>query len=118
MIQIKHAYEPPQPIDGTRFLVDRVWLRRLKRESLQLADWRKEVAPSDDLRRWFGHKPERWNGFLERYFTKLDADPEVWRPLLDAARPAGSALRTRRRRHLLFLPPPYDENKTKHMCMK
>ena len=97
MIQIKHAYEPPQPIDGTRFLVDRVWLRRLKRESLQLADWRKEVAPSDDLRRWFGHKPERWNGFLERYFTEL-----------------GHASRARVRPSPQDVPPVHDEEGTRH----
>lgn len=86
MIKIKRAYEEPEPADGRRVLVDRFWPRGLKKEALQLDDWIKEVAPSDALRRWFGHDPQRWDAFKQRYWSELDEQPERWRPLLEAAR--------------------------------
>ncbi len=55
MITVKRVYEPPAPEDGKRFLVERLWPRGVKRETLQLDGWLKDVAPSDALRRWFGH---------------------------------------------------------------
>lgn len=86
-IQLKRAYDPPEPGDGKRFLVDRLWPRGVKKVDLPLNGWLKEVAPSDDLRRWFGHDPARWDEFRRRYTEELDAlDPAVFRPLLDAAR--------------------------------
>lgn len=86
MIKVKRVYEPPEPDDGPCFLVDRLWPRGVKREALELNGWLRELAPSDELRRWFGHDPARWEAFQHRYFAELDAKPGVWEPLLEAAR--------------------------------
>ena len=86
MIQIKRVYEPAAPRDGTRFLVDRLWPRGVRKETLKLSAWTKEVAPSDSLRRWFNHDPKRWEEFQRRYFAELDERPEASQPLLEAAR--------------------------------
>ena len=85
-IKVKRVYEPSVPNDGACFLVDRLWPRGMKREALQLDGWLKEVAPSDTLRRWFGHDPKKWEEFRRRYFVELDGRPEAWRPILEAAR--------------------------------
>jgi uncharacterized protein YeaO (DUF488 family) len=85
MIRVKRAYDPPEPADGLRFLVDRLWPRGIKKESLQVNEWLKEVAPSDDLRRWFGHDPAKWEEFCRRYQAELDVSSVAWRSLLDAA---------------------------------
>ena len=85
-IKVKRVYEPSALNDGACFLVDRLWPRGMKREALQLDGWLKEVAPSDTLRRWFGHDPKKWEEFRRRYFIELDGRPEVWRPILEAAR--------------------------------
>jgi uncharacterized protein YeaO (DUF488 family) len=69
-----------------RVLVDRLWPRGVEREALRLDNWSKGVAPSDPLRRWFGHDPALWNEFRRRYFAELDSKPEVWQPILEAAR--------------------------------
>jgi uncharacterized protein YeaO (DUF488 family) len=84
MIQVKRAYDPPNSDDGTRFLVDRLWPRGVKKEDLLLEGWLKEVAPSDELRRWFGHDPLKWQDFQERYWAELEDKPEAWQPILDA----------------------------------
>ncbi len=85
MIFIKRAYDPPGEDDGQRILVDRLWPRGVKKESLKMDSWNKEVAPSDALRTWFGHDVDRWCEFNERYFAELDDMPAAWNPLLDAA---------------------------------
>jgi len=85
MIRAKRAYEPPAAEDGTRFLVDRIWPRGVKKEALDIEGWLKQVAPSDDLRRWFGHDPEKWDEFRERYFAELESKQEALDPLRDAA---------------------------------
>lgn len=85
MIKVKRAYEDPAPEDGRRFLVDRLWPRGLKKDALKLDGWLKEVAPSNELRRWFDHDPDRWEDFRQRYSAELDNRPEHWRPLLEAA---------------------------------
>lgn len=85
MILIKRAYDPPVPEDGTRFLVDRIWPRGIKREALKLDAWLKDVAPSDNLRRWFGHDAAKWAEFQKRYFAELDDRHESWQPILIAA---------------------------------
>lgn len=69
---MKRAYEPPAPDDGIRVLVDRVWPRGRSREALALAGWERDVAPSDELRRWFGHDPGRWDAFRRRYRVELE----------------------------------------------
>lgn len=86
MFKIKRVYDPCEPADGLRFLVDRLWPRGLKKETLQLAGWLKELAPSDDLRRWFGHDPARWEEFCLRYHAELEAQEGVWGPLLETGR--------------------------------
>lgn len=77
-IRLKRAYEEPEPDDGFRVLVDRLWPRGVGKEEIALDRWMKEIAPSDDLRRWYDHDPERWDEFRERYETELDGmDEEV-----------------------------------------
>ncbi len=85
MIQFKRVYEPPQRGDGTRFLVERLWPRGIKKEELHAKSWLKEVAPSDELRRWFNHDPKKWTGFKRRYAAELNKKPAAWKPLLKAA---------------------------------
>ena len=85
MIKTKRVYESSGPEDGTRILVERLWPRGMRKEELTLDSWIKDVAPSTDLRRWFGHDPAKWEEFRKRYFVELDAHPTAWRPLLDAA---------------------------------
>jgi uncharacterized protein YeaO (DUF488 family) len=79
VIQVKRVYDPPAPEDGTRFLVERLWPRGVKKAYLKMEAWLKEVAPSAVLRRW-------WDAFQERYVTELDNNPEALRPLVEAAR--------------------------------
>ncbi len=86
MIQVKRAYDPPAPADGKRFLVDRLWPRGVKKDTIKLTGWLKEVAPSDSLRKWFNHDPDRWPDFQRRYATELEHEPETWQQLLAAAR--------------------------------
>lgn len=86
MIRIKRAYEPVSSDDGTRYLIDRLWPRGVKKEALQIEAWPKEVAPSSELRKWFGHDADKWTEFRRRYIVELDENPAHWRPLLDAAR--------------------------------
>jgi uncharacterized protein YeaO (DUF488 family) len=70
-ISIKRAYEPAEPTDGHRVLVDRLWPRGRSREELHLDEWARELAPSPELRRWFGHDPARWQEFRRRYREEL-----------------------------------------------
>lgn len=86
MIRVKRAYDPAEPGDGDRYLVDRIWPRGKKKEDLKLESWVKDVAPSDELRHWFGHEAQKWDKFQQRYFAELDNSPESWQPLLQAAR--------------------------------
>ena len=86
MFKLKRAYNDPEASDGLRYLVDRIWPRGVKKDALKLDGWIKDVAPSSELRRWFGHDPQKWAEFRKRYFAELDKKPEAWRPLLDAGR--------------------------------
>ena len=76
-IKIKRVYLAPEPGDGFRVLVDRLWPRGLKKESAGVDLWLKELAPSDSLRKWFGHAPARWESFRKRYFHELDSGSEA-----------------------------------------
>ena len=76
-ISIKRAYEPPAASDGRRVLVDRLWPRGVSKAEARLDDWMKDVAPSAELRRWFGHEPERWDEFRRRYLAELEGNPCV-----------------------------------------
>lgn len=75
MIRIKRIYDSPQKEDGYRVLVDRLWPRGLSKDKAQIDEWLKDVAPSDDLRKWFGHKPERFDEFSRRYQAELRQNP-------------------------------------------
>lgn len=86
MIQIKRVYDPAGSHDGRRFLVERLWPRGMKKESLAMEGWLKDVAPSNALRQWFGHDPAKWKEFQQRYSAELEKNPAAWEPLLDAAR--------------------------------
>ncbi len=86
MLTLKRAYEKAAPEDGLRFLVERLWPRGLKKANLELDGWLKDVAPSDALRRWFAHDPNKWSEFRRRYFAELDNHPEAWEAMLKAAR--------------------------------
>ena len=77
MVVIKRVYEPAKAGDGTRVLVDRVWPRGVSRERAALDRWMPEVAPSAELRRWFGHDPDRWPAFRERYRGELTGSPHL-----------------------------------------
>jgi uncharacterized protein YeaO (DUF488 family) len=83
-LHIKRAYEPAASEDGERYLVDRLWPRGLRKEALRISAWLKEAAPSDALRRWFGHDPERWVEFRRRYREELRAKKTLLQPLRDA----------------------------------
>lgn len=85
MIRVKRTYDPPARADGRRVLVDRLWPRGVKKEALAMDAWLKDVAPSNDLRRWFGHRTERWVEFRRRYGRELDANVDAWSPILEAS---------------------------------
>ena len=70
-IRLKRAYEKPEPTDGTRILVDRLWPRGLTKEKAAIDLWLKEIAPSTELRKWFGHDPKKWRSFRSRYRMEL-----------------------------------------------
>ena len=80
-LQIKRAYVAPDASDGARVLVDRLWPRGCRREALQLRLWLRDLAPSDELRRWFGHDAARWPAFRERYLAELAAKYAALAPL-------------------------------------
>ena len=70
-IQLKRAYDPPSKSDGTRILVDRLWPRGLTKAKAKIDLWPKEIAPSTELRKWFGHDPNKWRAFRRRYESEL-----------------------------------------------
>jgi uncharacterized protein YeaO (DUF488 family) len=76
-LAVKRVYEPPAPDDGQRVLVDRIWPRGVSKQDAALALWLKEIAPSDELRKWFGHEPARWAEFRKRYGAELDQNEEA-----------------------------------------
>jgi uncharacterized protein YeaO (DUF488 family) len=85
-IRTKRVYEPVASTDGARFLVDRLWPRGMKKESLHIEAWLKDAAPSAALRKWMAHDPKKWAEFERKYAKELDTHPAAWQPLLGAAR--------------------------------
>ncbi len=85
-IQLKRAYDPPADDDGFRVLVDRVWPRGVRKETLKLDQWLREISPSTALRKWFGHDPDKWEDFKTRYSRELDGRPKEVGALLDRMR--------------------------------
>jgi uncharacterized protein YeaO (DUF488 family) len=85
-IELRRVYDPPSSTDGSRFLVDRLWPRGVVKVTLGLTAWLKDAAPSNELRKKFHNRPELWDEFRRAYFSELQAHPETWAPLVDAAR--------------------------------
>ncbi len=77
MIRIKRVYDPAERGDGKRILIDRLWPRGLKKEELKLDEWLKEIAPSNDLRKWFSHDPKKYVEFKKRYARELEDKSEI-----------------------------------------
>jgi uncharacterized protein YeaO (DUF488 family) len=100
-VRLKRAYEPPAPTDGHRVLIDRLWPRGVSRQRAKLDDWEKELAPSAELRQWFGHEPSRFAVFRRRYIEELRSE-----------RPRLTALRRRAREGTLTLV--YSAHDTEH----
>ena len=85
-IHLKRAYDPATESDGRRILVERLWPRGVRKVDLKADMWLKDVAPSTQLRQWFGHRVGRWDEFQRRYRKELDAKPDEWAPILDDTR--------------------------------
>ena len=83
-ISTKRIYQEPEPGDGRRILVDRLWPRGVSRERARVDYWARDTAVSDALRRWYDHRPERWAEFRQRYFAELDAHPDAVSALREA----------------------------------
>lgn len=83
-LKIKRIYDPFEPDDGTRVLVDRLWPRGMRKREANIGLWAKDLAPSDQLRRWFDHDPDLWEEFQKRYAKELDAKEDDLKELLDA----------------------------------
>ena len=76
-VKVKRVYERPAKDDGSRILVDRLWPRGLSKEKADVDLWLKDIAPSTELRKWFGHDPEKWKSFRGRYETELKSKDEL-----------------------------------------
>ena len=76
-ISLKRVYEKPGLKDGKRILVERLWPRDLKKDEAKIDEWLREVAPSTELRKWFGHDPAKWDEFKERYWKELDKKKDI-----------------------------------------
>ena len=85
-IRVKRIYEPPEPADGYRLLVDRLWPRGVSKANAALDAWMREVGPSSELRRWFGHDASRWQEFKRRYGVELDIRHDLVAEILSLAR--------------------------------
>jgi uncharacterized protein YeaO (DUF488 family) len=85
-MRLKRAYEPPSADDGVRVLVDRLWPRGVRKSDAAIDCWMKDIAPSPVLRRWFGHKPARWEEFKRRYEAELAEKTELLDQLCDIAK--------------------------------
>lgn len=86
MIRVRRVYDPPEPGDGARYLVERLWPRGVKKEDAALTAWLKEVAPTTELRKWYNHEPERWPEFQRRYREELKDDAH--KPAIEELRQA------------------------------
>lgn len=86
MYALKRAYDKAEPGDGTRFLVERLWPRGVRKTDLPIDAWIKDVAPSSALRTWFSHDPAKWPEFQRRYFAELDSHPDAWEQIRSAGR--------------------------------
>ena len=90
MIRIKRVYDEASKEDGFRILVDRLWPRGLSKGKAKVDMWLKEVAPSDDLRKWFSHDPVKWQSFMKRYENELKDKRELLREIKQAEKEKGT----------------------------
>ena len=120
-IGIGRVYEPPSAEDGTRVLVDRLWPRGVSKEAAGIDEWARDLAPSDALRRWFGHDPARWEEFARRFRRELDARPGALDSLLAAARQGAVTLvygaRDERHNQAVVLREIIEERLAKDCCL-
>ena len=86
MFRLKRVYETPSPGDGTRVLVERLWPRGLTKDEAKVDLWLKEIAPSAELRKWFGHDADRWEEFKRRYTEELEENPDPVKQLKQLGR--------------------------------
>jgi uncharacterized protein YeaO (DUF488 family) len=82
-IQLKRAYDKPSSGDGYRILIDRIWPRGISKDELKIDEWLKDIAPSTDLRKWFGHEPVKWDDFKKRYFKELKQKKELTKKITE-----------------------------------
>jgi len=85
-VNLKRAYEPPAADDGTRILIDRLWPRGISKERAAIDQWMKDISPSAELRKWFGHDPARWNEFRRRYAQEVHKNRDLLDQLRSLAR--------------------------------
>ena len=85
-VNLKRAYEPPAADDGTRILIDRLWPRGISKERAAIDQWMKDISPSTELRKWFGHDPARWNEFRRRYAQEVHKNSDLLDQLRSLAR--------------------------------
>ena len=71
-IRVRRVYDEPEPADGARVLVDKLWPRGVSKQAAHLQEWARDIAPSDELRRWYGHDPDKFDEFRRRYLAELD----------------------------------------------
>ena len=86
MIQLKRIYEQSSDKDGLRVLVDKLWPRGLRKNEVRLDIWLKEIAPDDELRKWFSHDPDKWEEFRKRYLKELEQNEEYVQKLIEKAK--------------------------------
>ncbi len=86
MVKVKRIYDPSSPEDGKRIYIDRLWPRGLKKSEAIFDEWLKEIAPTDTLRKWFGHDPAKWNEFKKRYTKELESKEELLNKLKSEAK--------------------------------
>lgn len=86
VLKLKRAYEAPEPCDGLRVLVDRLWPRGVSKSTAQIDLWLKEIAPSTELRKWYGHDVSKWARFRDQFYRELDGIPEVIGQLIEHVR--------------------------------
>lgn len=85
-IRLKRIYDPVEPGDGQRILVERLWPRGMRKADAALDDWIREIAPSAELRKWYGHDPEKWETFREHYLAELNNRADLLADLRERAR--------------------------------
>jgi uncharacterized protein YeaO (DUF488 family) len=85
-VKLKRAYESPVPADGSRILIDRLWPRGISKKKAALDQWMKDIAPSAELRKWFGHNPARWDEFRRRYAAEVHKNSALLDQLRSFAR--------------------------------